>query len=127
MNEPRHLPALAALNGFLAISFGAFGAHAISSPQAQAWITTATQFQLAHAVAVFALLAWQPVRPPVRIAGWFLAIGSLLFATALQALALGAPKAVAMVAPVGGAAMLLGWLLVLLAALGRGRGQRRGI
>jgi uncharacterized membrane protein YgdD (TMEM256/DUF423 family) len=127
MNAPRHLPALAALNGLLAIAFGAFGAHALADPQAKAWIATATQFQLTHAAAVFALLAWRPMRPPVRIGAWCLAVGSLLFATSLQALALGAPRWIAVAAPAGGVAMLLGWLLVLLAALGRDGGQRRGI
>ena len=60
MTHSRILSALAALNGLLAVAIGAFGAHAIQDPQAQDWIRTATQFQLPHAAAVIALLAWRP-------------------------------------------------------------------
>ena len=108
----RLLPALAALNGLLAVGVGAFGAHGLQDPQAQDWIRTATLFQLPHAAAVLALLAW---RPGARLVPWLLVLGSLLFAGSLQALALGAPRAVAMAAPIGGALMMLGW--AILAAL----------
>jgi uncharacterized membrane protein YgdD (TMEM256/DUF423 family) len=43
-------------------------------------------------------------------------IGTLLFAGSLYALALGAPRGMAALAPVGGVAMLLGWVSVLLGA-----------
>ena len=110
----RILPALAALNGLLAVSIGAFGAHAIADPQAKAWIATAAQFQLPHAAAVLALLAW---RPGWRVAPWLLAVGALLFAGALQVMGLGGPRWLGMVAPVGGTLMVLGWGAVLLGAL----------
>jgi uncharacterized membrane protein YgdD (TMEM256/DUF423 family) len=113
---PRTLLALAALNGLLAVALGAFGAHAITDPQAKDWLETATRFQLPHAAAVLALAALWPER---RVAGWLLAVGALLFAGALQALALGAPRGVAMLAPVGGGIMILGWAVVLLGALRR--------
>ena len=113
----RTLPALAALNGLLAVSIGAFGAHGIADPQAKAWIATAAQFQLPHAAAVLALLAW---RPAWRVAPWLLAVGALLFAGALQGLGLGGPRWLGMVAPVGGTLMMAGWAWVLVAAL-RGR------
>lgn len=113
----RILPAFAALNGLLAVAIGAFGAHGISDPQAREWIITATRFQLPHAVAVFALLAWQP---RALLAPWLLAIGAFLFAGSLQLLALGSPRPLAMLAPVGGTLMMAGWAWVALRAL-RGR------
>lgn len=121
MNRARLLPALAALNGLLAVALGAFGAHAITDPQAQEWMRTATSFQLPHAAAVLALLAWRPSSRMAHVAGWALGLGSLLFAASLQALALGAPRGVAMLAPVGGALMMLGWALGLWLALRRSR------
>ena len=114
---PRTLPALAALNGLLAVSIGAFGAHGLSDPQAKAWIATAVQFQLPHAAAVLALLAW---RPKWRLAPALLGAGALLFAGALQALGLGGPRWLGMVAPLGGTLMVAGWATVLWGAL-RGR------
>src|SRR3954470_18369626 len=46
--------ALAALNGFLAVAAGAFGAHAVSDPQAKEWLRTGAQYQAIHAVAALA-------------------------------------------------------------------------
>ena len=104
----RWLPALAALNGLLAGGVGAMAAHALTDPQAKAWATTAAAYQLPHAVAVFALLAWRDTRS-VRGAAWALTLGTLLFGLSLDALALGAPRSLAMFAPVGGTLMLGGW------------------
>jgi uncharacterized membrane protein YgdD (TMEM256/DUF423 family) len=110
------LLALAGLNGLLAVGLGAFGAHAITDPQARDWLETATRFQLPHAVAILAALAlW----PRGRWAALLLGLGALLFAGALQALALGAPRGVAMVAPVGGGLMIVGWVVVVVSALRR--------
>jgi uncharacterized membrane protein YgdD (TMEM256/DUF423 family) len=110
------LVVLAGLNGLLAVGLGAFGAHAISDPQAREWLETATRFQLPHAVAVLACLGlW----PRGRWAALLLGVGALIFAGALQALALGAPRGVAMLAPLGGALMLAGWFLVIVGALRR--------
>jgi uncharacterized membrane protein YgdD (TMEM256/DUF423 family) len=124
MKPPRALPALAALNGFLAVALGAFGAHAITDAQAKAWIETATLFQLPHAVMLIALLAWRPFNRGAHVAGWFLGVGSLVFACALYAIALGAPRGLAGAAPVGGVLMLLGWISVGVVAWA-GNGDRR--
>lgn len=118
MTNARLLPALAALNGLLAVAVGAFGAHALHDAQAQEWIRTATVFQLPHAAAAMALVAWRPGNSLVTLAAWAMALGALLFGGSLQALALGAPRAVAMVAPIGGSILILGWALLLIAALG---------
>lgn len=116
MTSQRLLILVAALNGLLAVGIGAFGAHGISDPAAKAWIATATQFQLPHAAAAIAVLGWWP---QARLAPWLMLAGSLLFAGSLQALGLGAPRSLAMLAPVGGLLMLLGWLALGLAALRR--------
>ena len=118
MTNARLLPALAALNGLLAVAVGAFGAHALQDAQAQEWIRTATVFQLPHAAAAMALVAWRPGHRLVTLAAWAMVLGALLFGGSLQALALGAPRAVAMVAPIGGSILILGWALLLIAALG---------
>lgn len=116
MRGNRALLVLAGLNGLLAVGLGAFGAHAITDPQAKDWLETATRFQLPHAVAVLALVA---LAPRTKVAAELLGVGALMFGGALQALALGAPRGVAMVAPVGGALMMLGWVVVVVSALRR--------
>ena len=123
MKNARLLPALAALNGLLAVAVGAFGAHALQDAQAQEWIRTATIFQLPHAAAAIALVAWRPGHRLVALAAWAMVLGALLFGGSLQALALGAPRAIAMVAPIGGTILILGWALLLVAALGE-KGRR---
>ena len=123
MTQSRPLVFLAALNGLLAVAIGAFGAHAIQDPQAQEWIRTATLFQLPHAAAAIAVLAW---RPDARLVPWLLLAGSLLFAGSLQALGLGAPRALAMLAPVGGSLMMLGWAALAVSALRGGAGGGTG-
>jgi uncharacterized membrane protein YgdD (TMEM256/DUF423 family) len=115
---PRHrlLPALAALNGALAIAFGAFAAHGIGDLQAKAWLNTALSIQLPHAAAVFALLGWRNT-PGIRAGCWALALGAAIFAASLDLLALGAGRSIAALAPLGGVMLIGGWLWIMVVAL----------
>jgi uncharacterized membrane protein YgdD (TMEM256/DUF423 family) len=94
----------AALSGALAIAAGAFGAHAAGERAAEL-LRTGGLYQLIHAVA--ALVALQlGARGP----GWLLVAGAALFAGSLYALALGGPRWLGPVTPIGGLAMIGGWL-----------------
>jgi uncharacterized membrane protein YgdD (TMEM256/DUF423 family) len=117
MNKARWLPAFAAANAILALTFGTFAAHGIRDSQAREWIMTGVMFQLPHVAAVFGLLAWRDSKL-VRSGTWIIAIGSFIFAGVLNALALGAPRGVAAFAPIGGSLMMIGWLWIGLVALG---------
>ncbi len=110
----RYLPSLAALSGVAAIAIGAAAVHGVTSPLAKMLLQTGVQFQLPHAIAVFALLGWRDTRT-VRRGAWAVLAGSLIFAGSLDALALGSPRWVGAITPVGGTAMLLGWLWLALA------------
>ncbi len=120
---------LGALNGLAAVGLGAFAAHALegaASPAAMAWWKTAGTYHLAHAVATLAMaLAHDRGVPGARRAAWCFVIGSWTFAGALYALALGAPRVLGAVAPVGGVLLLAGWLSVL-APLARNPWSLRG-
>lgn len=111
----RILPSLAALSAMTAIAIGAAAVHGVTDPQAKSWLQTGVQFQLPHAIAVFALLGWRDTRA-VRGGVWALLAGSLLFAATLDGLALGAPRWFGAVTPIGGLAMLLGWLWLAIVA-----------
>ena len=116
MTTARQLPALAAANAILALTFGTFAAHGIKDPQARDWIITGVMFQLPHVAAVFGLLAWRNSRH-VRAGAWAVSVGSLIFASDLDALALGAPRWVAALAPIGGSMMMFGWFWIFIIAL----------
>jgi uncharacterized membrane protein YgdD (TMEM256/DUF423 family) len=119
------LTVLIALTGFTAVLLGALGAHALKDTLAargttSAW-ETAAHYQLAHALAALAAVAWSaaaPVHAPGlrRIAGWWL-LGAWLFAGSIYALALGGPRVLGPVTPLGGLAFLTGWVLLFVLAL----------
>jgi uncharacterized membrane protein YgdD (TMEM256/DUF423 family) len=113
---------LAALHGAIAVGFGAFAAHALAGtpPQAQDWIRTGALYQLVHAVAILVLALSAPDRRWLEAAGWTLAIGVAIFAGTLYAMAFGAPRWLGAVTPIGGSAIILGWILVGIAALRSG-------
>jgi uncharacterized membrane protein YgdD (TMEM256/DUF423 family) len=112
----RWLPAFAAFNAVIALAFGTFAAHGIRDPQARDWIMTGVMFQLPHVAAVFGLLGWRNSMT-VRAGAWGVSVGSFIFAMDLNALALGAPRWVAALAPAGGTAMMFGWLWIAVVAL----------
>jgi uncharacterized membrane protein YgdD (TMEM256/DUF423 family) len=110
-----------ALSGLLGVGLGAFGAHglkSVASGEGLAWWETAARYQLFHALALVALGLLQQQRPGGDAAGWSFLGGSAIFSGTLYAMALGAPRWLGAVTPIGGVGMLLGWLLLALHARG---------
>lgn len=95
---------MAALSAALAVAAGAFGAHGAPSAQAADWLRTGGLYQLIHAVAALAIM--QFARGPA----WLLLLGGAIFALTLYAMAMGAPRWLGAVTPVGGTLLILGWL-----------------
>lgn len=98
---------LAALSAALAIAAGAFGAHAATGAAAE-WLRTGAYYQLTHAIAALALCG----RGQLDRQAVLLLAGSVGFALTLYAMALGAPHWLGAVTPLGGVAMVVGWLWV---------------
>ncbi|HTA17325.1 MAG TPA: DUF423 domain-containing protein [bacterium] len=122
----------AAVQGFMAIACGAFGAHGLQSlyaglPPDQAamrlgWVSTGSRYQLIHAVALLALAALVP-RLKLARARWAAQAffyGPLIFSATLYAMALGAPLWLGAVTPLGGLFMLAAWALLFAAWDGSG-------
>lgn len=95
---------LAALSGALAVAAGAFGAHGVEG-QAAEWLRTGGQYQLIHAVAALVALRLRAVAP-----AWLFVGGAAIFAGTLYAMAMGGPRWLGAVTPIGGASLILGWL-----------------
>lgn len=122
--DPRLGAALAGLLGVLGVAAGAFGAHslrgAIDARSLEIWGTAASYQQL-HAVALLAVAVWATREPgPFKRAAMLLfTIGVLFFSGSLYALALGGPRTLGAVAPLGGLSMMGAWLCVAIAGLRR--------
>lgn len=101
---------LAALSGAIAVAAGAFAAHGASG-QAGEWLKTGAHYQLIHAVA--ALVA---VRMGERVSPWLFVAGGALFAGTLYLMAFGGPRWLGAVTPIGGVALIAGWLCLAIAA-----------
>ena len=108
---PRALLATAALCAAFAIAAGAFGAHGAASVKAAEWLRTGGLYQLIHAVAAIAIMRTAPR------SAWVMLTGSTLFAATLYAMAIGAPRWLGAITPIGGGLMIGGWLLLVCTAL----------
>ena len=103
---------IAAAAGALAVMLGAFGAHALRGQldvQALEVWHTAVNYQFWHALALLGLAAAPASR--WRLAAVFaFSAGVVLFCGSLYALALGAPRLIGAITPVGGVALIAGWM-----------------
>ena len=106
----RIVAVLAALSGALAVAAGAFAAHGASG-QAVEWLKTGGQYQLIHAVAALAAL-----RMGERISPWLFVAGGALFAGTLYAMAFGGPRWFGAITPIGGVALIAGWVCLAVGA-----------
>ncbi len=120
--------AMAAVNGFLVVALGAFGAHGLEAKlkangHVDNW-QTAVHYQMFHTVALLGV-AWmasltasgQPGGGLVHAAGWCLLMGIIIFSGSLYALALTNITKLGAITPIGGTLFLVGWVLLLVAAL----------
>ncbi len=118
MNPLQHFIAIGAINGLLAVAFGAFAAHALKgllSDGLLAVFNTGVEYQAMHALALLAVgMLGQHARQArlLRWSGWAFATGILLFSGSLYILALTDARWLGAVTPFGGTAFLIGWVLL---------------
>jgi uncharacterized membrane protein YgdD (TMEM256/DUF423 family) len=112
---------LGSISGLIAVAAGAFGAHALRArltPDYLAVFETAARYQMYHALGLLAA-AWAVTRWPgrgVHLAGWLFVIGTVLFSGSLYALALTGIRWLGAITPLGGVALLAGWLCLAASA-----------
>lgn len=117
----RTVPALAALSALIAVAAGAFATHGLADARAKDLLHIGGQYELTHALAVFACLVVARRGSGVA-AGCFL-VGSVLFSWSLYALAFGAPRLVGVITPIGGLIMMAGWVVLAGSAMFGGKLQ----
>jgi uncharacterized membrane protein YgdD (TMEM256/DUF423 family) len=99
----------------LATVAGALGAHTLTghwAPQRLDVYDTAVRYQFYHSLGLLGIgLALRSIdAAPVRAAAALVFAGIVLFSGSLYALTLGVPRIVGVVTPVGGAALIAGWV-----------------
>ena len=116
---------LAAINGFLAVALGAFGAHGLRArltADLMEAFQTAVQYHFYHALAllgVAVLTLHFPNAALPRASGYLFLAGIVLFSGSLYLLALTGVRWLGAITPLGGLGFLAGWLCLCAFALSR--------
>ncbi len=113
---------IAAVNGFLAVALGAFGAHGLKQKltvDMLAVYQTGVQYHFYHTLALFgvALLMLQlPQSAVLRWSALSFTAGIIVFSGSLYVLAISGVRWLGAITPLGGVAFLIGWILLAVAA-----------
>ena len=101
----------------IAVGLGAFGAHGlrgILSPEDLVIFETGVRYQRYHALALlgvaWAVTQWETVL--LEWSGWLFVLGILVFSGSLYILVLTGQRWLGAVTPLGGLALILGWVLL---------------
>jgi uncharacterized membrane protein YgdD (TMEM256/DUF423 family) len=109
---------LGAINAFLCVAFGAFGAHGLKQRLAVDMLAvyqTGVQYHFYHAlglIAVGLVLLHFPASKLVALSGWLMLAGIALFSVSLYVLSLTGIRGLGAITPLGGVAFLSGWALL---------------
>lgn len=111
--------AIAAINLALAVGLGAFGAHglkAVASTEQLAWWHTGTQYFFWHALGLLLLGILIKHFGYSAMPAWLIQFGIVIFSGSLYAMALGAPRWLGAITPIGGILMIVAWLWLAVVA-----------
>ena len=113
---------LAGIAGFFAVFFGAFGSHVLKSMLSEKSFSvfhTANQYHFWHTLAIFAVAILRDKYPHkfFTFSISFFSVGLILFSGSLYLYAIYNEKILAMLAPLGGTAFMVGWLFLILGSI----------
>jgi len=104
-----------AVNAFLAVAAGAFGAHALKArlePDLLAIFETGARYHMYHALGLVAVAFVTGQRASASAAGWAMLAGIVLFSGTLYVLALTGVRWLGAITPIGGLCFLAGWAIL---------------
>ncbi|MCJ8007864.1 DUF423 domain-containing protein [Lederbergia wuyishanensis] len=114
---------IGAINAFLAVGLGAFGAHGLEGKlepkYLEVWKTGVT-YQMFHALGLIAVGIIGrniPVSSLLSWSGWTMLIGIILFSGSLYILSTSGIKVLGAITPFGGIAFLISWVLLIVFAV----------
>ncbi len=106
---------LAALSGLTAVMLGAFAAHGLKSRLSESALSAfETPVRTLALLGVLALMRWLGPTLSLQVAGWAFVAGIVLFSGSLYCLALGGPRWLGPVTPLGGLLFMVGWAALLI-------------
>lgn len=105
------------LSGAIGVALGAFGAHALKtrlSLEQLGWWQTAVQYHFIHTLllGLIAVLALRASHATLHTAGYLACFGLVFFCGSLYLMALGGPRWLGAITPLGGVAWIAAWLLL---------------
>lgn len=108
---------ISALNLAIGVGLGAFGAHGLQgfacAYELEIW-GTATLYLFIHALGLLAIGVLNAVSQyRITLPAYLIQAGIVIFSGTLYAMALGAPKWLGMITPIGGTLMIFGWLVLV--------------
>jgi len=114
-----------AINAFLAVAFGAFGAHALKEKLSEKYLAiweTAVQYQMYHAIGLIVIgILMSPTIighvSQLSWAGYLMLAGIVIFSGSLYVLSLSGIGILGAITPIGGVAFLIAWVLVIVAVV----------
>ena len=107
----------------VAVAMGAFGAHALKSklePEKLKVYETGVQYHIIHAIGLIAvgvLISQYPDVGMIKLAGWFMAAGIVLFSGSLYVLSMKRIRLMGPITPLGGLSFIIAWVLVALGVM----------
>ena len=109
-----------AVFGALGVILGAFAAHGLKgrlSPESMSIFETAVKYQMYHAFALIGVgvLAMRVESTSIKLAGIFFILGTIIFSGSLYLLVATDTKWLGAITPIGGLALILGWVFVYVA------------
>ncbi len=114
---------IGAINAFLAVALGAFGAHGLKDKiepyYLDIWKTGVT-YQMFHALGILAvamLLGKAAASSLFSWSGWLMLIGIILFSGSLYVLSVTKISVIGIITPFGGVAFLTAWILMIIGAV----------
>lgn len=114
---------IGAINAFLAVALGAFGAHGLEGRVEQKYLEiwkTGVTYQMFHATGLLivgVLLGRLPANALLSWSGWMMLIGIILFSGSLYVMTLTKISILGAITPLGGLAFLAAWILIIVAAM----------
>ena len=114
---------IGAINAFIAVALGAFGAHGLADKLEPKYLDiwkTGVTYQMFHATGIFViglLLSKVTNSPQFTWAGWLMLLGIILFSGSLYVLSLTKIGILGAITPLGGVCFLVAWILIIIGAI----------